>query len=214
MQRSTTRNTSIEQAMYEVCAHQWMDLSEHDFGVAILNDGKYGCSCDGNVMGLSLLRSPKWPDPNCDIGTHEFTYSIMPHAGAGGWREAGVDHQAALLNAPLFAAARGVVGMDARWSPFHMTGEGARGVTIAALKPAHDPGDARLILRLVETHGGACVFHLDWTLPVRTIAAVNLLEQPLLMEGMRHDASNHRTSITLKPFQILTLAITLDRVSR
>lgn len=212
IQRSTTRNTSIEQAMYEVCAHQWMDLSEHDFGVAILNDGKYGCSCDGHVMGLSLLRSPKWPDPNCDIGVHEFIYSIMPHAG--GWREAGVDHQAALLNTPLFVAAGGVGDIDAHWSPFRMSGDGARGVNIAALKPAHDPSDARIILRLIETHGGSCVIDLDWTLPVRSIASVNLLEQPLLSDGVQHNASRRRTSIALKPFQILTLAITLDRPAR
>lgn len=214
IQRSTTRNSSIEQAMYEVCAHQWMDVSEHDFGVAILNDGKYGWSCDANVLGLSLLRSPKWPDPNCDMGVHEFTYSIMPHAGSGGWRAAGVDRQAALLNAPLFVADRSAGGAQESWSPFRMTGDGAEGVTIAALKPTHDSADARLILRLVETHGGSCAMSLDWTLPVRSVASVNLLEQPLLIDGIQHDAHNRRTAIALKPFQILTLAITLDRAAR
>ncbi len=210
MQRSTTRNTSIEQAMFEVCAHQWMDMSETGFGVAILNDGKYGCSCDGNVMGLSLLRSPKWPDPTCDMGEHAFTYSIMPHTGSGGWREAGVDHQAALLNAPLFATRAAPSGNNAPWAPFTVHGNGARSVMIAALKRAEALDDHRLIIRMVESHGGHAAIHIDWHLPVRDAATVDLLEQPRTEHGVAHDPRSNRTSITLKPFQIITLAITRE----
>jgi alpha-mannosidase len=211
IQRSTTRNTTIEKAMFEVCAHQWMDISEHDFGVAILNDGKYGCSCDGHVMGLSLLRSPKWPDPTCDMGVHEFTYSVMPHRGAGDWRAAGVDRQAALLNAPLFARP-GAHGEPLRsWSPFTITGYGANAVTIAALKRAEAAKDDRLILRLVESHGGRNAIDIQWHLPIRDVVPVDLLEQPRRERCVQHDGGARRTSIALRPFQIVTLAITLDQ---
>jgi alpha-mannosidase len=59
-------------ARFEVCAHKFADLSEYGFGVALLNDSKYGYSIKGNVIRLSLLRAPKAPDLNCDIGTYQF----------------------------------------------------------------------------------------------------------------------------------------------
>ena len=57
-------------AKFEVCAQKWVDLSEGDHGVALLNDCKYGHDIHGNVIRLSLLRAPKAPDPLCDMGLH------------------------------------------------------------------------------------------------------------------------------------------------
>lgn len=65
----------------QVCGHKWADISEHDWGLAILNDSCYGHSIHGNVMRMSLLRSPKAPDANADMGNHQFTYAIFPHKG-------------------------------------------------------------------------------------------------------------------------------------
>ncbi|KAF3854847.1 hypothetical protein F7725_022902 [Dissostichus mawsoni] len=79
LQRPTHRNTSWDWARFEVWGHKWADLSEHNFGVALLNDCKYGYSVHKNTMTLSLLRAPKAPDVNADMGTHQFTYAIMPH---------------------------------------------------------------------------------------------------------------------------------------
>ena len=87
-ERPTHWSTSWDRARYEVPGHRWADLSEHGFGVALLNDCKYGWSCYGNELRLSLLRGPRSPDPEADIGRHEFAYALLPHAG--GWREAGV----------------------------------------------------------------------------------------------------------------------------
>ncbi|XP_065436570.1 alpha-mannosidase 2C1-like [Chrysemys picta bellii] len=81
LQRPTHWNTSWDWARFEVWSHKWMDLSEHGFGVALLNDCKYGASVHKNVMSLSLLRAPKSPDATADIGPHEFTYAVMPHRG-------------------------------------------------------------------------------------------------------------------------------------
>ncbi|MGI8983369.1 MAG: alpha-mannosidase, partial [Acidimicrobiales bacterium] len=97
--RPTHQNTSWEQARFEVCAHRWADLSEAGYGVALLNDSKYGYDVRGDTLRLSLLRSPTAPDPECDQGRHHFTYALLPHAGdpfAGGVLEEASD-----LNTPL-----------------------------------------------------------------------------------------------------------------
>ena len=86
VERPTTRNTPAEQAQFEVPAQRWADISDSKHGFSLLNDCKYGYDAKGNVLRLSLLRSPEWPDPHADEGHHEFTYSLYPHAG--GWKDA------------------------------------------------------------------------------------------------------------------------------
>ena len=80
VERPTTRNTPAEQAQFEVPAQRWADISDAKHGFSLLNDCKYGYDAKGNVLRLSLLRSPEWPDPHADEGHHEFTYSLYPHA--------------------------------------------------------------------------------------------------------------------------------------
>lgn len=66
-------------AKYEFCAHKYVDMSDHNYGVALLNDCKYGYSAKSNVLGMSLLKSPKGPDPEADMGEHQFIYALYPH---------------------------------------------------------------------------------------------------------------------------------------
>ncbi len=205
IERPTHRNTSWDRAMFEVCAHRWMDLSEPGFGVSLLNDCKYGHSCDGGVLGLSLLRSPKFPDPQMDMGEHEFTYSLMLHEGD--WRAAGVDRQAEMLNEPLMALslpADRAGSVVVQWAPLTLQVGGCANVSVVALKPAED--DDRLIVRLVETHGGSGEVTLDWHLPVSAVEPVNLLEQSSDAAHINHDSSSGRTVLRMRPFQIVTLA--------
>ena len=110
LERPTHANTSWDVARFEVCAHRWADLSEPGYGVALLNDCKYGYDIRGNVMRLSLLRGPGWPDPESDQGAHRFSYALFPHAGD--LREAGVIAEAEAFNLPLVAVrpARGRAG--------------------------------------------------------------------------------------------------------
>ena len=121
--------------------HRWADLSEHGFGVALLNDCKYGWSCHGNELRLSLLRAPRSPDPEADIGRHEFAYALVPHAG--GWREAGIVGEAACFNAPLRAIS-GPVPESFAWVD-------DPNLVLDTIKRAED-SDA-LVLRLYEAHG-------------------------------------------------------------
>ena len=83
VERPTHWNTSWDYAKFETVAHKWVDLSQRDFGVSLLNDCKYGHDVKDNVMRLTLLKSGIEPDPNADHGHHEFIYSLLPHAGTG-----------------------------------------------------------------------------------------------------------------------------------
>src|SRR5215831_6238891 len=101
IERPTTRNTPAEKAEFEVPALRWADISDASHGFSLLNDSKYGYDAKGNVLRLSLLRSPAWPDPHADEGHHEFTYSLYPHAGD--WRDGQSVRRGYELNYQLIA---------------------------------------------------------------------------------------------------------------
>src|SRR5215210_4202561 len=169
VKRPTHRNTSWDEARFEVCAHRFADLSEPGYGVALLNDGKYGHGARDNVLGISLLRGPLYPDPLADEGEHRFTYSLFPHPGD--WTEAGVTREALSLNSPLVIKQAGV-------EPPEYGFLRAAGVELAlgALKPAEDGRGE--VLRLYEPHGarGECV--LRFARPIESVQRTNLLEEP------------------------------------
>ncbi|KAG0686531.1 Glycoside hydrolase, 38 vacuolar alpha mannosidase [Pichia californica] len=79
--RPTHFNTSWDVAKFECCMHKFVDFSDYNYGVSLINNNKYGGSVHGNIMTLSLLRAPKYPDEKADIGDHEFSYEILPHSG-------------------------------------------------------------------------------------------------------------------------------------
>ena len=85
--------------MFEVPALRWGDLSDTSHGFSLLNASKYGYDAKGNVIRLSLLRSPAWPDAHADEGFHEFTYALYPHAGD--WKAAETERRGFELNFPL-----------------------------------------------------------------------------------------------------------------
>jgi alpha-mannosidase len=101
IRRSTQMRNSVEQAQVEVPAARWADLSKEDYGVALLNSGKYGYDIKGNIMRMSLLRSPKWPDPTADRGKHVIGYSLYPHAGR--WESSATHQRGYEFNTPLLA---------------------------------------------------------------------------------------------------------------
>lgn len=65
--RPTHASTSWDAAKFEVCAHRYVDLSEPGFGVAVLNDGRYGHGVQDGGVRVSLLRAAKYPDPVQDM---------------------------------------------------------------------------------------------------------------------------------------------------
>ncbi|MAS04675.1 MAG: alpha-mannosidase [Ahrensia sp.] len=175
VKRATHQNTSWEQAQFEVPGHRFCDLSEPGFGVALLNDAKYGHSAKGNVLGLSLVRGPVWPDPLADEGRHDFTYSLYPHEGD--WHEGGVREEAEWLNQPPVSAV--TTGLDT-YSASLVAFDGIP-AALSALKPAEN-GDG-LILRVYEPAGRRGDF--GFTLPKGWAAsgAVNLMEERIERDG-------------------------------
>ncbi|XP_032438996.1 alpha-mannosidase 2C1 [Xiphophorus hellerii] len=197
LQRPTHWNTSWDWARFEVWGHKWADLSEHNFGVALLNDSKYGYSIHKNTMTLSLLRAPKAPDATADMGNHQFTYAIMPHSGS--FQDASVVQCAYSLNYPL----RPIQCRpdSAPWSAFSLS---PSAVVLETIKQVED-GNGNLAVRLYESNGSSVTATLRSDLPVKEAWHCDLLErrdptQPahITSEGI---------SLNFKPFQIVTLLL-------
>jgi alpha-mannosidase len=171
VKRTTHDNTSWDQAQYEVPGHRFIDMSEPGFGVALLNDAKYGHSAKGNVLGLSLVRSPVYPDPLADEGRQRFTYALYPHAGD--WHEGRVREEAEDLNQPLLAVtASGVASVS--YEPIGTDGIPA---ALSALKPAEDGNG--VIFRVYEPSGRRGDFTVTapsgWSLS----EPLSILEEPM-----------------------------------
>lgn len=102
LERPTHWNTSWDYARFESVGHKWVDLSEGNYGVSLLNDCKYGHDIKNNVIRLTLIKSAVNPDETADQGKHTFTYSLLPHAGD--WRQGNIVQESYVLNYPLLAS--------------------------------------------------------------------------------------------------------------
>lgn len=199
LQRPTHRNTSWDWARFEVWGHKWADLSEHGFGVALLNDCKYGHSISQNIMTLSLLRAPKAPDANADMGHHNFTYAVMPHIGT--FQDASVIQFAYNLNFPL-RPFNGVISES--WSAFSVS---SAAVILETIKQAEGKTNA-LLVRLYESHGSSVTATLSTSLSLKEAWHCDLLERPDLSIPILKPESG--ISLTFKPFQIRSLLLILQ----
>ncbi|XP_022094007.1 alpha-mannosidase 2C1-like [Acanthaster planci] len=204
-QRPTHFNTSWDSAKYEVVGHKWADLSEHGFGVALLNDCKYGHSCHGNIMRLCLLRSSKSPDPSADMGQHEFTYAIMPHKGS--LQESRVIQEAYNLNNPLVV----FPGTTPLHFGSYFTVDNSA-VIIENIKKAEDD-EKVLVMRLYEAFGGQAKTTIQTCLPVCKVERCNILEEPTpknSLNGTCIQMVDRSVQIYLNPFQIVSLLLFLE----
>jgi alpha-mannosidase len=203
IERPTTRNTPAEQAKFEVPAQRWADLSNDSqadakHGFSLLNDSKYGYDVKGNVLRLSLLRSPEWPDPHADEGHHEFTYSLYPHAGT--WRDAQTVRRGYELNYPLIArqAQKHAGELPGEHSFVHVD---ADNVVVTALKKSED--DDALVLRFYEWAGKDADVKIQ--LPDGALSA----SETDLMERSTADLAVRSSAVTVhtKPYEIKTVKI-------
>jgi alpha-mannosidase len=195
--RPTHPSSPWDAAKFEVCAHRFVDVSEPDFGVAVLNDGRYGHGVFDEAIRVSLARAAKYPDPTADRGHHEVTLAVLPH-GPG---LADVRAHAARLNAPVRVVAGGapvppvvhVTGVD---------GAAAPGVDIDAVKLADD-GTADLIVRLHEAVGNRTRVSVAASERIVEAWRCNLLEEPWSGE----EVGDGVVAITMRPFQLVTLRL-------
>ena len=195
VKRSMNDNTSWDIAKFEVAAQRYADISEETWGVALLNDCKYGHKVKNGVIDLALLRAPKYPDYDADQGHHEFTYSLLPHSGD--LCHSNVMAQAALLN-------RGVGVFDG-----HVAGNAASvctlesdSVTLEIVKKA-EKEDCHIV-RMVETKGVAAKALLKLSDPSLKVSSTNLLEWT---DEAENPAENGSVLLTFSPFEIKTVKI-------
>ncbi|KAG2194972.1 hypothetical protein INT47_002828 [Mucor saturninus] len=171
--RPTHYNTSWDAAKFEVVAQKFADMSEFGYGVALLNDCKYGYSAHRNALRLSLLRAPKAPDSNCDVGHHSFKYAIYPHEHH--FLQSDVVREGYNFNSPLLTR---LVQQDKiervkfSFPKFHI--ENASNVVLDTIKRAEDTND--VVIRLYEAYGGHARAKLMSSRIIKKMVKCNILE--------------------------------------
>jgi alpha-mannosidase len=191
IKRNTHRNDQWDMAKFEVAAHKYVDISDLDYGVALLNDCKYGHKVHDGVLDLNLLRAPTYPDPDADRGIQTFTYSLLPHTCS--LVESDVMAEACMLNVkPLVfdghAAAAAALPCTLK----------SDAITLEVLKKAEK--EECHVVRLVETKGR----HSQGVLTVADTSAK--LVETNLMEWTEEGSTpcEKPVAVTLKPFEIRT----------
>jgi len=191
VERVNNENNCYEQAKFEVCNHKWTDFSENRYGVAILNDCKYGISVEQNVMALTLHRGGCRPDESGDAGVHKFTYSLLPHNS--GFSVDSVIREAYCLNyEPV------VFGGSTTLNKSLISFESDSAI-IETVKPAED-GDG-FIVRIYESECNATCAKLNVAYPFAKVTETNMLEEDIA----EINTEGSTVSVQLKPFQIKTL---------
>jgi alpha-mannosidase len=201
IQRATTRNNSWEKARFEVPAQNWADLGDAKQGLSLLNDSKYGYDAAGNLLRLTLLRSPTWPDPDADQGHQHFTYALYPHTGT--WQQALTVHRGLELNTPL--AAMQVFSHTGTLPATHsFASVDNPNVILTAMKKAEDA--PALIFRMYESTGQGTDVHLHIPSGATYAIETNLMETPI-PNAPHLPVTGDTVTIPIKPYEILTLQV-------
>ncbi|HUB31352.1 MAG TPA: glycoside hydrolase family 38 C-terminal domain-containing protein [Terracidiphilus sp.] len=197
--RATTRNNSWEKAQFEVPAQYWADLGDGKHGLSLINDSKFGYDAVGNLLRLTLLRSPTWPDPEADRGHHDFHYALYPHSGT--WKDAMTVRRGWEYNYPLQAV---VTTAHAGSLPAEHSFASVEpeNVVLTAVKKAEDAKG--LILRCYEWAGkdGTVEFHVPAGATAATVT--NMMETP---QGDPLRVSGDVVKAPIHPFEILTIRV-------
>jgi len=195
--RPTHANQAQDRARFEVCAHKWSDLSDNGFGVALLNDCKYGVSVRGATLRLSLLKSGTHPDPRGDEGEHPFTYALLPHTGP--FSVEAVVRPAYELNVPITAVP---AGAGAEPLPSLATVDSPTVIVETVKAPVSGPG---LVLRLYEAGGASAMATIGLPPTDRgwQAALTNLLEE----DERQVPVAGNAVRLSFRPFEVKTLRL-------
>jgi len=165
--RSTLEDTSVRKAQFEICAHKFVNLDEENYGVALLNNCKYGYRVKNGLISLNLLRSPKNPDPKCDMGEHNFIYVFYPHEGK--WQESDVVKYGYTLNNPLIVKEQ-AVAID---NLFDIDGD----VILETVKVSED--GKGIVARVYERYGRDCAAIIKPKFEFKKVYESNMIEDEL-----------------------------------
>ena len=194
VKRPTHWNTSWDMAKFETVAHQWIDFAQHDYGVALLNDCKYGHSVKDKTMSITLLKGGIYPDPTADIGKHEFTYSLLPHQDD--FIAGKVVEEAWSLNSPMIT----MQGIANTFTFMEVSSKEA--VAIDAIKKWED--GVGMIVRLHDHTGGKRRITLSPKFAYENWQETNLMEKPL---GEVVKSTQGEIQLALSPYEIKTILI-------
>lgn len=165
--RSTLEDTSIRKAQFEICAHKFVNVNDGEYGVALLNNCKYGYRVKNGLISLNLLRSPKYPDPECDMGEHKFSYAFYPYAGK--WQDSDLVKKAYCFNNPLIVKE----SAPKLESLFDIDG----GVILETVKVSED--NSGIVARIYERYGRDCIAKITPKFNCRGVYESNMLEYDL-----------------------------------
>ncbi|MGK7904255.1 MAG: alpha-mannosidase [Hormoscilla sp.] len=202
IRRPTKPQTPREKAKWEVPALRWADLGDDAYGVSLLNDCKYGYDASSNCLRLTLLRGSTWPDPEADLGEHEFTYAIYPHAGS--WQSAGTVRRGYELNLPLQIM---LLPPTESANEKNLPAVGqfldlqAENLVLMAFKQSEDH-PRHWIIRCYECHGEDADMLLSSDLDLEIIQPVDILERPVQLteaaDGKRAIGQSKIVSLAVK----------------
>ena len=194
-QRPTHANTSWDKAKFETCGHKWVDMSENGYGVALLNDCKYGHSAEGSTLKLTILKCGTHPNPEADQGRHILTYSLLPHTGD--FRTAGVINEAYALNQPLTAIETSASGSLPE--TFSLVSCNKPNIIIETVKKAEE--DESMLVRMYEAFDSRGEVTVTVPDGFKKAYLCNLMEKEL----KRLDLKDGKVNIPYKNFEIITL---------
>ncbi|HZJ78085.1 MAG TPA: glycoside hydrolase family 38 C-terminal domain-containing protein [Clostridia bacterium] len=193
IESSNYRYNPYDKAKFEVSAHNWIDMSDEDYGLSILNDCKYGFEVDEKRMMITLLKGPLNPDPESDLGDHYFTYSLYPHND--GWRDAKTITKALELNNPMTPVEIDEGG-NAEDKERSFISVNADNVTLEAVKKCED--ENAYIVRLVEKSGSSTNVVLSLFADIKSAAQCDLIER----NDVPFEAKGNKVEFKIKPFEI------------
>ena len=194
--RPTHSNTSWDSARFEVCGHKWVDVSEHGYGVALLNDCKYGFATNGSTLELTVLKRPTYPNPDADEGKHVFTYSLIPHSED--FREGGVIQEAYSLNQPLNNVEVCSKNGDLPEN-YSLVSCDKNSVMIETVKKAEK--DDSMIVRLYDTFDSRCNARITVANGFKEAYICDMMENEL--EKLSFNGTD--VTVPVKNFEIITL---------
>lgn len=203
VRRPTHRNTTWDRARFEASMHRWVDLSEADFGVALINDCKYAYDCHEQTVRLTLVRGSSFPDPKADLGEHRLRYALFVHEGVADLAQ--VHRAAERFNNPVAVVGARRVVEPARDLPrFSFVEADADNVSIETVKRAENAKG--LVLRVFESANIRARTRLSFGLPVKSVQVVNLMEEGA---GKSLAVTDNSVTLDLRPFEIVTLFLEL-----
>ena len=194
VERPTTQNNSVETAKFEICNHKWTDISEARYGVAVLNDCKYGISVENGNLRLSLHRGGRHPDTTNDRGVHEVTYSFLPHEGC--LTTENVIKPAYMLNVPV------VVAEGSAKNEKSFIEISAPNVICEAVKYA-EYAEKSFVVRLYECERNRTNTTVKFARKIKKAYITNMLED--IVEEL--PVVNNAIDLTFRPFEIKTVMI-------